>query len=86
MTNAQILEQVAAGKIKPADAAKLMAPDKFKLEIGAYNGSPTLKMHGNYKPVTMGVTKFEDILDHADEIRAAIVAARKACGQKVAAA
>ena len=67
MTTAQILEQVATGKISAAEANVLIAENtasggkEFAVEVGEYNGNKTLGFSGNFKPWRKGAASIANI-------------------------
>jgi len=76
MTVAQILEAVASGKLKPADAAALMpkspAPAKVSLKISEKGGVSVYGM-GRF-PVTLYREQWERLFAHREQIEAFIAA------------
>ena len=77
LTMQDLERQIAALKEEnrklQADGA---ATREFKVEVGEYNGHPTLAFSGPFRPWRKGATAVATLLANADKVRAAL----KECG------
>ena len=52
------------------------ATREFNVQVGEYNGHPTLAFSGNFRPWRKGATAIASLLANAEKVRAAL----KECG------
>lgn len=67
MTQMEMLKKVAAGELKPEEAAKAMATSRMSLKVSEKG---CISVYGLRRmPITLYVKEMEAVLDNSDRIR-----------------